>query len=126
MNVKVKFNHKNLAAIENIAAQALVKTADAIKTDVQQSQTMPFKTGALQNRSTFVDNSQAKDFKVSVVSDTPYARRLYFHPEYNFYRLHNKNAGGEWFEPYITGEKQDYAQRIFERFMHNGMKHLGG
>lgn len=126
MNVKVKFNYKNLAAIEDIAAQALVKTADAIKTDVQQSQTMPFKTGALQNRSTFVDKSQAKDFKVSVVSDTPYARRLYFHPEYNFSRLHNKNAGGEWFEPYITGEKQDYAQRIFERFMHSGMKRLGG
>ena len=126
MNVKVKINHKNLVAIENIEAQALVKTADAIKTDVQQSQTMPFETGALQNRSTFVDKSQAKDFKVSIVSDTPYARRLYFHPEYNFNREHNKNAGGEWFEPYITGEKHDYAQRIFERFMHSGMKRLGG
>lgn len=64
MSVKVKINHKNLAAIEKNAEQALVKTADAIKTDVQQSQTMPFKTGALQNRSTFVDKSQAKDFKV--------------------------------------------------------------
>ena len=44
MNIKVKINHKNLAAIEDIAEQALVKTADAIKTDVQQSQTMHFKT----------------------------------------------------------------------------------
>ena len=34
MNVKVKINHKNLAAIEDIAEQALVKTARAIKTDV--------------------------------------------------------------------------------------------
>lgn len=126
MNVKVKINHKNLAAIEDIAAQALVKTADAIKTDVQQSQTMPFKTGALQNRSTFVDKSQAKDFKVSIVSDTPYARRLYFHPEYNFSHDDNAKAGGKWFEPYITGEKQDFAQREFEKRMHSGMKHLGG
>lgn len=126
MNVKVKINHKNLAAIEDIAEQALMKTADAIKTDVQQSRTMPFETGALQNRSTNVDDSQAKDFKVSIVSDTPYARRLYFHPEYNFNREHNKNAGGKWFEPYITGEKQDYAQQIFERLMHSGMKCLGG
>ena len=126
MNVKVKINHKNLAAIEDIAAQALVKTADAIKTDVQQSQTLPFKTGALQNRSTFVDKSQAKDFKVSIVSDTPYARRLYFHPEYNFSHDDNAKAGGKWFEPYITGEKQDFAQREFEKRMHSGMKHLGG
>lgn len=126
MNVKVKINHKNLATIENIAEQALVKTADAIKTDVQQSQTMPFKTGALQNRSTFVDKSQAKDFKVSIVSDTPYARRLYFHPEYNFSHDDNAKAGGKWFEPYITGEKQDFAQREFEKRMHSGMKHLGG
>lgn len=126
MNVKVKINHKNLAAIEDIAAQALVKTADALKTDVQQSQTMPMDTGALQNRSTDVDDSQAKKFKVGIVSDTPYARRLYFHPEYNFNREHNKNAGGKWFKPYIAGEKQDYAQRIFERFMHSGMKRLGG
>ncbi len=126
MNVKVKINHKNLAAIEDIAAQALVKTAYAIKTDVRQSRTMPFETGALQNRSTNVDDSQSKNFKVSIVSDTPYARRLYFHPEYHFNREHNKNAGGKWFEPYITGEKQDYAQRIFERLMHSGMKRLGG
>ncbi len=126
MNVKVKINHRNLAAIEDIAAQALVKTADAIKTDVQQSQTMPFKTGALQNRSTFVDKSQAKDFKVSIVSDTPYARRLYFHPEYNFSHDDNAKAGGKWFEPYITGEKQDFAQREFEKRMHSGMKRLGG
>lgn len=126
MNVKVNINHKNLAAIEDIAAQALVKTADAIKKDVQQSQTMPFKTGTLQNRSTNVDNSQAKDFKVSIVSDTPYARRLYFHPEYNFSHDDNAKAGGKWFEPYITGEKQDFAQREFEKRMHSGMKHLGG
>lgn len=126
MNVKVNINHKNLAAIEDIAAQALVKTADAIKKDVQQSQTMPFKTGTLQNRSTNVDNSQAKDFKVSIVSDTPYARRMYFHPEYNFTREHNKAAGGEWCEPYLNGAKKDFAQSEFEKYMHNGMKHLGG
>lgn len=127
MNVKVKINHKNLAAIEDIAAQALVKTANAIKTDLTtKSQTMPFDTGTMQKDMTFVDNSQAKDLKVSIVSDTPYARRLYFHPEYNFNHEHNKNAGGKWFEPYITGEKNDYAQRKFDRFMHIGMKHLGG
>ena len=97
MNVKFTLNHKNLAAIDEIAVQSLIKTADALKTDVQQSETMPMETGKLQNRSTFIDKSQAKDFKVMIVSDTPYARRLYFHPEYRFNHEHNKNAGGKWF-----------------------------
>lgn len=126
MNVKVKINHKNLAAIEDIAKRSLAGTAEKIRKDVQQAETMPYDTGTLQDRSTFVDNSQAKNFKVSIVSDTPYARRLYFHPEYNFSHDDNAKAGGKWFEPYITGEKQDYAQQIFERLMHSGMKCLGG
>ena len=126
MNVNFTLNYKNLAAIDEIAAQSLIKTADAVKTDVQQSETMPMDTGSLQNRSTFVDKSQARDLKVMIVSDTPYARCLYFHPEYHFNREHNKNAGGKWFEPYIDGTKKDYAERMFQKFMHSGMKRLGG
>lgn len=30
--------------------------------------------------------------------DTPYARRLYYHPEYNFQKDENPNARGLWFE----------------------------
>lgn len=125
MNVNFTLNYKNLAAIDEIAVQSLIKTADAVKTDVQQSETMPMDTGSLQNRSTFVDKSQAKDLKVMIVSDTPYARRLYFHPEYRFNHEQNKNAGGKWFEPYIDGTKKDYAERMFQKFMHR-MKRLGG
>ena len=53
MNVKVKLNHKNINLIKKIANEALVETADAVKSDLQQSQTLPFDTGQLQNRSTF-------------------------------------------------------------------------
>ena len=126
MNVKFTINHKNLARIENVAAKALISTAREVRRDILKEKTMPFDTGNLQNRSTFVDESQTKDFKVSIVSDTPYARRLYFHPEYNFSRAKNKAAGGEWCEPYLNGAKKDYAQRMFEKYMHNGMKRLGG
>lgn len=127
MNVKVKINHKNLAAIEDIAERSLAGTAEAIREDVQQAETMPFDTGTLQKDSTFVDISQIKKLKAMIVSDTPYARKVYFNPEgYVFQKTHNKRAGERWFEPYITGEKQDYAQREFERLMHSGMKRLGG
>lgn len=117
MNVKVKLNNANVNKIEKAITRNLIKTADALKTDLQQSETMPFKTGSLQNRSTFVDDKEAASGKVYVVTDTPYARRLYFHPEYNFGRTENKNAGGEWFEPYISGVKKDYARRVFAKFM---------
>ena len=130
MNVKVKLNHKNISKILKIANQSLVETSDAVKGNLQQSKTMPFgndtteyakkigyKAGALQNRSTFVDDSKKNSGKVSIVSDTPYARRMYFHPEYNFYTGHNSNAGGEWFEPYINGNKKNFAQKTFAKIM---------
>jgi hypothetical protein len=33
-----------------------------------------------------------------VIWDTPYAHRLYWHPEYNFSLDRNPNARGKWFE----------------------------
>jgi hypothetical protein len=110
----------NLPVIRNLDAgqqRALIKTADAIKTDLQQAQIMPFDTGALQNRSTFVDTSRAAHAKVSIVSDTPYARRLYFHPEYHFSKRENPHAGAKWFDDYIDGAKKEYAQKLFAKFM---------
>ncbi|MBR3802499.1 MAG: hypothetical protein IKK37_03515 [Clostridia bacterium] len=120
---KVTYNTANINRIESDIRKALIKTADAVKTDLQQSQTMPFDTGQLQNRSTFVDDSEVDSGKVFVVSDTPYARRLYFHPEYKFSTRDNPNAGAGWFEPYINGTKKDYAKKVFAVFMR---KSLGG
>lgn len=120
--VKGKINLKNNAMIKQIAVQSLVETADAVKRDLQRSQTMPYDTGELQNRSTFVDDSKKNSGKVSIVSDTPYARRLYMHPEYNFRKDKNKNAGGEWFEPYIKGNKKDFAKKKFAKIMKGKLK----
>ena len=33
-----------------------------------------------------------------LIWDTPYARRLYYNPQYNFSKDKNPNAGGLWFE----------------------------
>lgn len=120
MKVKVKLNIPNIKGIEKIARESLVDTADVIKTDLQLSQTMPFDTGQLQNRSTYVEE-KTKD-KVSIVSDTPYARRLYFHPEYRFKKDNNKNAGGLWFEPYINGEKKGVPAILFIKIMKGRLK----
>ena len=122
MKVTSKVNHEFLVKFNSIAKDNLVRTADAMRTDLVQSQTMPFDTGNLQNNSTFIDDKKKKQGKVSIVSDTPYARRLYFHPEYNFQKENNPNAGGMWFSPYITGNKKDFAKKVFAKFMKRSMK----
>ena len=124
MKVKVtgKINHSANAYVKRLMTESLVETADALKSDLQRSQTMPFDTGALQNRSTFVDDSKKNRGTVSVASDTPYARRLYFHPEYNFQKIHNKNAGGMWFEPYINGNKKSWVPKTFAKIMKGKLK----
>ena len=124
-NVKVsctiKLNEAKLKELTKQQYVSLAQTADALVTDLRDSQTMPFDTGNLQNDSTFLDDSQKEQGGVSIVSSTPYARRLYYHPEYNFRTTNNRNAGGKWFEPYISGNKTDFVKETFSKlFKRNG------
>lgn len=113
---KVTINHGNIAVLRRGLQQAMYKTADAIRTDVRDKQVIPFHKGILQDN-TFVDDKREPD-KAYVVSSTPYARRLYFHPEYNFQTENNKNAGGKWFEPWTSkGKYANWVKRRFEAFV---------
>lgn len=96
---RVIVNQANIRRLTDLAITALEQTAEALHTEVVQAQVMPFNTGNLQNESTFVDTSKSATGKVSVVSSTPYARRLYYHSEYNFGTDENPSAGGKWFAP---------------------------
>lgn len=114
---RIQLNMARINQLDRAKIKALEMTGEAIHTDLVQSQTMPRKTGALQNESTFVDTSNSNRGSVQIVSSTPYARRLYFHPEYNFYTGENPHAGGEWFAPYLAGgEKQNFAPNAFKQF----------
>ena len=109
------FPHK-IKKLTQAQITALEKTAEVLHTEVVQAQVMPRDTGHLQNDSTFVDYSQSKSGTISLVSQTPYARRLYFHPEYNFRTVENPNAQGKWLEPWITGEEKDFCEKAFSKF----------
>ena len=117
----IKLDEAKLKELTKQQYVSLAQTADALVTDLRDSQTMPFDTGNLQNDSTFLDDSQKEKGRVSVVSSTPYARRLYYHPEYNFRTTNNRNAGGKWFEPYISGNRTDFLKDTFAKlFKRNG------
>ena len=45
--MKVTYNNKNINMINEIAKLSLLDTAEAIKTDLIQSQTMPFDSGVM-------------------------------------------------------------------------------
>lgn len=119
MQVKstVKLNMPRIKQLTQAAVTALEQTGEALHTEVVQAQVFPFDIGNLQNESTFVDYSQSKDGKVTLVSNTPYARRLYYHPEYNFQTKENPNAKGMWYENWMPGgQKADFAPKAFKQF----------
>ena len=117
----IKLNEAKLKELTRQQYVSLAQTADALVTDLRDSQTMPFDTGNLQNDSTFLDDSQKEQGRVSIVSATPYARRLYYHPEYDFRHTNNAKAGGKWFEPYISGNRTDFLKDTFAKlFNRNG------
>lgn len=106
------------SVLKNLSKATLVsleQTAEYLHQDLVLSQTMPFDKGTLQGESTFVDNSDVGSATVALVSATPYARRLYFHPEYNFNKKENPKAGAKWLEPYIKGDKKNLAQDSFRK-----------
>lgn len=114
---RVKINVSKIKQLNSMAIKSLEQTAEALHTEVVQAQVVPRDTGALQNEKMFVDYSKSKQGKVSLVHEGPYARRLYFHPEYNFSKEENPNAKGKWFEDWQKGgSKSDFIPNAFKEF----------
>ena len=112
----VKMNFPRIRQLEQAQVTALEQTAEELRTDVKQAQVMPFKTGTLQGEGTFVDYSESRQGKVSIISNTLYARRLYFHPEYPFQPKENPNARGKWYSDWLPGgKKSDFAIDTYKR-----------
>lgn len=117
MKVKVKLNNNGINKICNNSVKALILTGEVVKTDLIQSQTMPFDIGTMQNDSTYVESKYAKQGKVYILADTPYSRKLYFHPEYNFSTDKNPNAGGRWFDTYVLGKKKKFVISKYKQIL---------
>lgn len=117
INVKsvINLNLPKIKQLTDAQITALEQTAEALHTEVVQAQVFPRDTGHLQNESTFLDRSESSHGKASIVSGTPYARRLYFHPEYHFQTGENPNARGKWYTDWLPGGKEaDFAAKAFK------------
>ena len=113
--VQVNINQSKIKELTNAANTALVKTAELVLSDVRDAQVIPFQTGDMQNDKTFVDDTAVSKGKVAIVTDAPQARKLYYHPEFEFSQDHNPNAKGNWFDDWIDGNKKDFAVDTFKK-----------
>lgn len=125
---RIKINGPALKNLSRSSIIALEKTGTALKTEVVKSQVMPFgediydsegkkvhSGGNMQNDNTNVNYDNSSKGQVDLISNTPYARRMYFHPEYNFKKFENANAQGKWLEPWISGKEKDFCKNTFAK-----------
>lgn len=113
----IKLNFKVIEELDVNALKALEKTTDELLSEVKNAQIMPYDTSRLQETDTFADYSDINKGYARIVSDTPYARRLYFHPEYNFSKKEHAFAGGKWYAPWLEGgTRENFCEQTFAEF----------
>lgn len=119
MNVRVdiKLNNAKINILIEAHKKSLEMTTEAVLSDIKTSAVVPKDKGATGlEGSGFVDLSEINNLVTRVVFDTLYARRLYWHPEYNFRKDKNANAQGKWMEAYLTGDKKKFIIDTYSMF----------
>lgn len=115
MKVNVKLDANAINKFKEAAKRSAAITAEALMTDVVSAQVIPFDTGDMQNNQTFTAvESHPDGFIARLITGSPQARRLYYHPEYNFQTVNNPNAKGLWLEDWITGEHASFVSETFK------------
>ncbi|MDE7210488.1 MAG: hypothetical protein K2O03_03465, partial [Lachnospiraceae bacterium] len=108
----------NLPRIRKLTAtvvKSLGQTAESLHGEIVQAQVVPRDKGTLQGEAFFVDYSEVEQGRARLVHSTPYARRLYYHPEYHFSKAENPNARGEWFTDWLPGgKKEKYITKTYK------------
>lgn len=115
IRVSVKIDNTKINKLIEVHKKALEMTADAVLSDIKTSAVVPKDTSMLED-SAFVDKSELMNSIARIVFDTPYARRLYWHPEYNFRHDKNPNAKGKWMDDYLYGEKKEFIKDTYSKF----------
>lgn len=118
MDIKLELDAAAIKRFEAAAITAADKTGETVLTEIRSAQVMPFDNGTMQNADTYATEvyRDGGAVCVDIITDSPQARRLYYHPEYDFQTVNNPNAGGMWYEPWLPGGDQDgFAAETFKR-----------
>jgi len=109
MKVTVKIDNVAIKRISDAVKAAAVDTMEQLYTDLVNSKTMPFDSGDMQNNNTWVEQTENG---AVLITGSIQARRLYYHPEYNYQQKEGANGsrGAFWLEPYISGNKKNFIR----------------
>lgn len=99
----------------------LRETTDLLLGEIEDAQVIPKDQGSLENHH---EVHHPEEKRAEIVASTPYARRLYMHPEYDFRNGENANAKGAWFEDWEPNGK--YEGRVAEIYTALWNKKYGG
>ena len=119
-----RWDMAGLKKVDDRMEFALARSAYVLQDEIREAQVIPRMDGTLSGEGFYVDPKTAKQGYVTLGFNTPYARRLYFHPEYNFHTAPwsdargnhdgNPNAQGEWMRHWMKGGK--YEKRFSQIF----------
>lgn len=111
---RIIWDKKGLKHVDDAMARALGISGHLLQDDIREAQVIPRMDGTLSGEAFTVNDKTAKQGYIRFTFSTPYARRLYFHPEYHFHKAPwvdksgkshdgNPNAQGYWMEPWFEG-----------------------
>ena len=120
-----RFDIQGCKKVDQAMATALARSAYVLQDEIREEQVIPRMDGTLSGEAFGVNPKTAKRGYVTLNFNTPYARRLYYHPEYHFHKepwvdhggsrhVSNPQAQGEWMRHWLPGGK--YQNRFAQIF----------
>lgn len=117
LKVKVTLDPMKVNTLKKAQLLAAKQTGEQLMHEIIMAEVVPFDEGTLQNVSSNVETDKLNSKgRVALTWNISYARRLYFHPEYNFSHTVNRSAKGEWCEDYISGGLKHRPNELFKKF----------
>lgn len=100
---KLVFDKKGLKTVDDKMRRALELSAHVMRDEIRNEGVIPMREGTLRGEAMYIDTSRSKEGIVRIGHNTPYARRLYYHPEYHFNKAFAPNAQAYWFSFWLKG-----------------------
>ena len=122
----VRINTMRIKQLNQAAVKALELTGNLLSEDIKRAKVIPRDRGTLEDGTTPI-YTQSNQGKVSIVSSTPYARRLYYNLDgFKFHKSQwedkngkhdgNPNAKDHWFEDWQEGGKNaEFVPKTFKK-----------
>lgn len=127
-DAQFRFDMKGVNLVDKRMKDTLASATYVLQDEIREAQVIPRMDGTLSGEAFTVHDYSRRKYMLMTFA-TPYARRLYYHPEYNFHkepwvdkqgRSHdgNPNAQGKWMRHWIKGGKyENRLSEIFERLL---------